>query len=685
MGVARTRMRLRNGHALAGLALAWIACLIACPIAGAQADAQAGGGTADRGEDIAAMLAPGTDLARFPNEDAVILFYGDTIILHADGRIDRNLHRVVRLNTDLAIEEFGDPRVPYDTLYQELVVHACRTYTPDGQVVPSDQHAYNRVTPDAAAACAGALNRQEMVLTHLGIERGCVVELDIEVRDRVPHAPWLEGMSFLPMNYPVMRRVVTIKYPAGIELNTEIVNGAIEPTEVDGRDDDGGAARIRIFRAENIPAARENDDGTGGRLTRAHLLYSTCPGRDVLGARLRADFEQAASIDTNDPAVAEWIATLRNDPTVLTPSDQVRAIVELTANLVHDVGSAPFENYHAPAPAGLTLATSCGDLWDKAALATALCAAVGIETQPILRAARPETGSRVIALEQFDRVLLYAEIDDGGIPMAADAATGETGRLDTLLHDRAQLLIGGEIVREASGERRVAVFQLLPPRDRAERVAEARVKVTITLAGDGKVSGEADLALTGELCPLAPPADLAAFATAYAGKLVPGAEVTGTTATRIDAAGAELRIRFTAPALGTERNGYRYLTLAGGPTDFASLWAGLDLKRPERSTAICLPGQSNEQAHWRIRLPESVAVGYLPANETLSTEAGDYHISARVDMIPVSQRADDAARVIDVEWGIGLDRVDIPPDLYNDFRRLAQAYTGESARLLILR
>ena len=80
--------------------------------------------------DLFGPTAPGMNL---PGEDAVVLFSADTFTLHPDGRIDTYRHRLVRLQSEYAIDDFGDPRVPYDSLLQEVVVHTCRAYTRDGR------------------------------------------------------------------------------------------------------------------------------------------------------------------------------------------------------------------------------------------------------------------------------------------------------------------------------------------------------------------------------------------------------------------------------------------------------------------------------------------------------------------------------------------------------------------------
>jgi hypothetical protein len=662
-----------------GMRIAAVACVTLVGLLGLKpAGAQPAASASPFREDVASLLAPGADLTQFANEDAVYLFAGDTIVLHADGRIDRGMHRVVRLNSELAIDEFGDARVPYDTLRQELVVHACCTYTPDGQIVSSSGHAFNRVTPDVVAPCPDALCHQEMVLSHLGVERGCVIELDVEVRDKVAHAPWLEGIAFLRMNYPVARRVVTVKVPAGVTLEAQLVNGTAELSEIDGRGDagDDGAARIHVWRAQDLPAARESDDGAGGRLARAHLLYSTCPSWERLAERVRADLTAGAECT---PALVTWLESARRDPTIVTPLDEARAIAGLCAEQVRDISIEPFENYHAPQSADRTFESCCGDAWDKSALALALLQAAGLEAEPMLRPVSPQPQKEIASLSQFDRVLLRvtprALTGAGVTPITVDPVSGSVYRYPQEWGGQPLCTLGA---------RGAAAGAWVDGLERQARHGAADISVALTLADDGTVTGSAELALAGELLPAASGADIDGFGQDYAKRLAPGAEVTGATVTRLDGAAGELQFELKAPAFGEARGAYRHLMLPGGPRDIAGIVAAFGPHRAERSTAMYLPGTLSESLRWRIRLPQEVKLVHVPPAASLENGVGRFHAFTRVSEVSAGPPGDDAGQMLEIERTLELSVADIAPERYDEFRRLLETYLAENGRLVIL-
>lgn len=665
-------------HSLARMASLALVFLLGLPCG---AGAQASPSRERHADEIAELLAPGADPGRFAGEDAVYLFAGDTILLHADGRIDRGIHRVIRLNTALAVDEFGDPRIPYDTLRQELVIHACHTYALDGRVVASGERAFNRVTPDEVAACARDLHHQEVVLTLLGIERGCTIEYDVEVRDRVPSAPWLEGSAFFRLNYPVARRVVTVQCPAGVPLRAEVVGqetGAVGVTSeaVDGETsrDGGRAVRTHIWRAESLPAAREADDGVGGRRTRAHLLYSTCPSWDELAQRVAGDLTAAAQADE---AMLAWLAQRERESDWLTDEDAWSTILGCTSRLVRDLPGSPAETYRSPRPAPEIFAAGCGDPWEKAALALALGGAFGLQSQPCLRAVLPEPRPSVPALAQFAGLLLRCGGGgaEGGAAFHGDPASGE------IHHDPRAWGDAPLYALAPAGEQPAGWSGLA---EAARRDGTADVDVGLVVGADGKVSGDLALSLAGTLCPAQQIGDPQAFARDYAERLLAGAEVTGISVARLAGERSDLRVTCAAPALGEASGAYRYLALGDAPLGVSALAAGHEPERAERTTALVLPGALRERVRYRLLLPEGVSVSHAPRDASLETEVGGWRVSTLLTEIPPAERKG-ARWILEVEREVRIDRREIEPALYGEFRRLLQAHQAEAGRLVVLR
>jgi len=617
------------------------------------------------------FLRPDVVPEAFRDEDAVVLFAGDYVILHDDGRIDRGSHRVVRLNTDYAIDRYGDPRVPYDTLRQELVVHSCRTYTPDGRIVAAKEHALNRVTPDDAAGCPDALPRQELVLTHLGVERGCVVEWDVEIRDRVAHAPWLEGTLFFPDDDPVVRRVISVKVPAAAALRATVVNGAIEAESIASPAADGeGPAAIRIWRAENLPAVREHDDGCGGRLARAHLLFTTCSDWTALCNRL---LEDLAAAGRADEAMHEWLDEMNSRPATLTAADEARAIADLTANEVSAVGIGGFAGYLPPRTAARTFATRCGGAWDRAALAFALLAEADLAPRIALRPASRLPLRDLPMLGQFEGVLLGPRAEDSAALWFVDPASGRIFAETAAHADRPLFFVGAPDAVSPGwcegGEREL-------------RAGRADIAVTLVQDEGRRFHGSVEVNLSGALRPGDEMEDLAAFTADYAGRLVPGAKPVAARVLEVTPRAARVRFDFEVADLGADRDGLTRLRPCGGPVALKTVLSPYRLHRPRRTSPVFLGGALSERVSWRMRLKDGGLATRLPEPERLSNEAGSYELIC--EDRPAPGEGTQSARWITIGWQIDIPGDTLSPEEAPALGRLMQVYEAESGRLVIL-
>ena len=130
--------------------------------------------------------APGAD--DFPTADVITLAERIDIEVDAEGLRTYRVHQVRRILTNWAMRRVTDPRVGWDSSRQTLEITTCRTYQEGGAVVDSPANALNEVTPDAVGRCAEFLDLREMVISHVGLEPGCVTELEYVLRDLEPGA-----------------------------------------------------------------------------------------------------------------------------------------------------------------------------------------------------------------------------------------------------------------------------------------------------------------------------------------------------------------------------------------------------------------------------------------------------------------------------------------------------------------
>ncbi len=639
--------------------------------------------------------------AALQNEDAVVLFAGDYFILHDDGRIDRGEHRVIRLASDHAIGRFGDPRVLYDSLRQELIVHTCRTITPDGRTVDLRPHAVNPVTADGVSFCADDLDWQEAVITHLGLERGCTVELDVEIRDRYPYASWLEGIVPLAMDYPVLQRTISVKCPAGVRLRAAVENGEAQATAVEGAGDGAeGPARIHVWQARDIPAMRESDDGCNGCLTRPRLLFSTCASWDALAERAENDFRAAAA--SSDSSLTAWVEKMLRKPDVLTMRDRARAVVDLTSHFVRGTSGAAFERYRAPRPAERTFATSCGTVFDRAALALALLEQAGIPARLALCPAAPEPAREIPMFAQFARVYLEPDFGSSERPPLLDPLSPDPLECPLDWHDRPLLFVSdardaGKSDAEAAASfsdgltsmpyHRVRAGEWSTPSSAEGVHGDATVMVSLHPEDKDALTGVVDLSISGILCPSGRPGDVSELASSYANRILPGATVTSCETQEIGPSAASIRFAFRVDKLPRDTDGRTRLLLPDGPESVTNMLAPFRLQRSERTTALCLPGRIHETISYRVVLPDGCSLEYCPASMNVANAAGSFTMTADAPLVPRepnSSGASGAQRCVTILRELTLAGERFDPPAYPALRQLMRAYAQETGRLVIL-
>lgn len=191
--------------------------------------------------------------------DAVVLQDKITVKLLEDGRVVENRKRIVKLLSDFAVDEYADPRISFNSAYQKLDIISAYTVTPQGKRVDSGQNAKNLSTPEEIAKFPHFSDIQELVVTHVGVERGAITVLEYEISDTKPWRDFFYGKEFFSEGSDINEKILEIRIPEGKEIAWKAYNfqPAFKRTE-DGKID------VYTFSVSNVsainPAEVENDD-----------------------------------------------------------------------------------------------------------------------------------------------------------------------------------------------------------------------------------------------------------------------------------------------------------------------------------------------------------------------------------------------------------------------------------------
>jgi hypothetical protein len=90
--------------------------------------------------------------------------------------------------------------------------------------VQSPKNAFNEVLPFQAADAPAYNNLREMVITHVGLEIGAVVELDYTLHSVAGFMPIFSCNMVLNESSPIKDLEIVVKVPTGNQFNYEIIN-----------------------------------------------------------------------------------------------------------------------------------------------------------------------------------------------------------------------------------------------------------------------------------------------------------------------------------------------------------------------------------------------------------------------------------------------------------------------------
>jgi len=135
------------------------------------------------------------------------------ITVDSKGRAVRRIKIVRTMNTEWAVDKLSDPKIRFDATRQSLKILTAKTITADNRVIQARKAARNLSTlPKFAKAPDLALHR-EMVVTMLGIEKGCKTILEYEVTDKKA-LPFGRVWKFnLPVHQFVRHLTVSVDSP----------------------------------------------------------------------------------------------------------------------------------------------------------------------------------------------------------------------------------------------------------------------------------------------------------------------------------------------------------------------------------------------------------------------------------------------------------------------------------------
>jgi len=590
----------------------------------------------------------------YPDADAVILRWEQSWRMQKDGTVSYRDHRWVKLLNSRALGAFADPRIDYCVGQDELRIHAAQTTLSDGRVVPVPPYSFNVAGPDDVSGWVEYKDWQQKVVSFSGIEDGCVVELDYEIVTRPGVLPWLEAEVRLHDDYPVVERAVTVAVPAGAPYRAKVFNAPSGQDVSEEREEQG--LRVRAYTFRNLAPRRGEAQSLSWPRRDARLAFTTCGGPEDLVKTCLQRVEDAAKAAEEIRRFAEKAVEKE-----AAPRERVRKLASKLADSFTVIGSPKAWRPLTCRPAEQVLHANYGHPLEAAAVLAAALRAIGLKVIPLLAVDADLWSDEAPVRSAFWAVVLSVETPDGGLLVHP-----QHGLLQNPgPHGRKWLL------RPAEDGRLTKTYLAT----RAEKTtSELSLDARLSVAADGKVSGDLRIALTGgfyDPAGLETAAQQESLVRSIAGRVAVGVDVGGQAITALspDRMAATAKLAAKSPLKMVGRN--YVLHLGDGPAFLPEF--PLPLGVATRRSDVSLPGPLAERVDVIIELPE----GWKPLIAPRSVKAVKGAWGEAVQTVEVEGRTVRLSRRVSITTDC------VPVEAWPSLREVVNDLKADAARTLL--
>jgi hypothetical protein len=591
--------------------------------------------------------------------DAVYLNVQDEYTLRADGGVIHHHAHKVRLLTNYAFHRvLGESFIVYNPEFQELKIHRSATTMADGTEVASTPNAFNEVLPGFCSNAPPYAHLREMVVTHLGLEKGAVIHFDYEIISKPGYLPFLMGEEVFSAPFPIEKKTVKVKVPGEVALKHSFLNQeGPEPVEKEE-----GEYKVYSWTLSDLPMVPPEAMGRDTADYTPYLAFSTCPTWNEAAVTMNQAFVASAWLDEECEAKIRELQTKAAD--IIDLAQAINRFV------VDEIATAQVD----PAYMGYHLIQSkdifhhaVGTPLDKAALLTAMLRFAGIFAEPVLVSRHRAIAAEVPSWSQFDECRVICTLRQN---------LGQPLFFEKLLFLSPQRMVEGVYDDGLAGR---TVFRpsllnnhLLEVSGSSEKENAVKANLRLVMNDQRHLEGDLVLEVSGSLNPyLTVIRDAEGWAKGRLKKLLPGADVTGVKSVLI----GEHKSLFKSKTKSTNplevKHGfieYRIPSSPGGALDLA-----VPTALSKRATPLWLPRALSEEITITIDLPDGMDALYLPPTLELNTAAGTLRSAAWVE-----------EGVLNIRRAISL-RQAVSTDDYPALRILLREWKSDDSRRVLLK
>ena len=368
--------------------------------------------------------------------------------MHADGTGERDLHVVLRIQSQGAAQQFGVLSFPYASANEAPEIKLLRVRKPDGTMVETPTDTAIDMAADVTREAPLYSDLKEKHIPVRSLSAGDTLEYDVVTHiDKAQAQGQFWGAEHFtpPGSVIVLAETLTLEVPSEKYVQVWSPNHKATVAEKDGMRTYTWTASQLITPpkdtdddASKQSAPKDPDEDGDGRKVPS-VAWTTFRSWAEVGDWYRSLAQSRAKPNDALRARADEITKAAT-----TPEDQVSAIYKFVSTQNRYIGIDFGIGRYQPHPAAEVLANQYGDCKDKDTLLEALLQAKGFSTAPALIGAGIAPVSDVPSPAVFNHVITTVNLPGGRVWLDSTPAAAPYRYLSAAIRDQKALVVPAE-------------------------------------------------------------------------------------------------------------------------------------------------------------------------------------------------------------------------------------------------
>ena len=357
-----------------------------------------------------------------------------------DGTGVREQNFRARVQSEAAVEQFGQIVLPYSSANEQLDIDFVRVQKPDGTVINSTSSDVQDLSAPIAREAPVYTDLRQKHITVRGLRPGDTLAYHVLWRTTTPLAPnhfWLEHKFFKPGALIVLDEQLEVNIPR--DSNVKLKTDPGKPPAVKDQDD----RRIYSWKYASLKRKKDDDDEEDKKKRREDdepeppdVQMTTFQSWSEVGNWYRSLEKERTTPDERIRTKAEEIIRGRTSE-----QEKIQALYEYVAKNFRYVSLSLGQGRYQPHAASDVFANEYGDCKDKHTLLAAMLSAAGLRAYPALMNSSRKIDAEVPSPGQFDHVITAVPLAKEMLWMDTTAEVAPFRLLSPQLRDKKALVI----------------------------------------------------------------------------------------------------------------------------------------------------------------------------------------------------------------------------------------------------